>query len=327
MNFLQILKNSFLLPLQFILAAPKKNTVGGQAIIEGVMMRGKNKVSWAIRKGPMEVIVEEQEFQSVCKKYKFLGLPVIRGAVNLYESMVIGYKALSRSADIAVELEESKKQNTKKTEKKTNKAADQASSIFGLVLGLAISLGVFMYLPMWILSQFVPKESALLFNTLSGVIRIIFFLTYLILISMWKDIRRVFEYHGAEHKAIFAFEDGKELTIENMRPYTTLHPRCGTSFLFLVILCCILLFSIVDALIITFIGPFPNTFIRMLVHLALVPIVSGTSYEVLKFSDKYQGLPVVNFFIKPGLWLQKITTKNPDDTQLETASLALKAAL
>lgn len=327
MNFLQILKNSILLPLQFVVAAPRKNAVGGQAIIEGVMMRGKNKVSWAIRKGPMEVLVEEQEFQSVCKKYKLLGLPVIRGAVNLYESMVIGYKALSRSADIAVELEEAKKQDTKKIEKKVNKAADQASSIFGLVLGLAISLGVFMYLPMWILSQFVPKESALLFNTLSGVIRIVFFLTYLILISMWKDIRRVFEYHGAEHKAIFAFEDGKELTIENMRPYTTLHPRCGTSFLFLVILCCILLFSIVDAVIITFIAPYPNIFTRMLVHLALVPLVSGTSYEVLKFSDKYQSFPLVSFFIKPGLWLQKITTKNPDDTQLETASLALKAAL
>jgi uncharacterized protein YqhQ len=327
MNFLRILKNSLLFPLQLLLASPKKNSVGGQAIIEGVMMRGKNKVSWAIRKGPMEVLVEEQEFQSVCKKYKLLGLPVIRGAVGLYESMVIGYKALSRSADIAVELEEQKKQTTKKVEKKTSKAADQASSIFGLVLGLAISLGVFMYLPMWILSQFVPKESALLFNILSGVIRIVFFLTYLILISMWKDIRRVFEYHGAEHKAIFAFEDGKELTIENMRPYTTLHPRCGTSFLFLVILCCILLFSIVDALIISFIAPYPNTLMRMLVHLALVPLVSGTSYEVLKFSDRYQHFPIVSFFIKPGLWLQKITTKNPDDTQLETASLALKAAL
>jgi uncharacterized protein YqhQ len=327
MNFFHQIKSSLLFPLQLLLSSPKKNSVGGQAIIEGVMMRGKNKVSWAIRKGPKEILVEEQEFQSVCKKYKFLGLPVIRGAVNLYESMAIGYKALSRSADVAVELEEQKKQDTTKIEKKKNKAADQASSVFGLILGLLISLGVFMYLPMWILSQFVPKESALLFNTLSGAIRILFFLSYLALISLWKDIRRVFEYHGAEHKAIFAFEDGKELTIENMRPYTTLHPRCGTSFLFLVILCCILLFSIVDALVITFIAPYPNTFARLLVHLALIPFVSGTSYEVLKFSDRYQNLPIVSFFIQPGLWLQKITTKNPDDTQLETASLALKAAL
>jgi uncharacterized protein YqhQ len=327
MYFLHLVRNSLLFPLQMLLSSPKKNSVGGQAIIEGVMMRGKNKVSWAIRKGPMEVLVEEQDFQSVCKKHKFLGLPIIRGAVNLYESMAIGYKALSRSADIAVELEEQKKQDSKKVGKKPNKAADQASSVIGLVLGLLISLGVFMYLPMWILSQFVPKESAFLFNTLSGVIRIIFFLTYLILISFWKEIRRVFEYHGAEHKAIFAFEDGKDLTLENMRPYTTLHPRCGTSFLFLVILCCILLFSIVDALVITFIAPYPNTFSRLLVHLLLIPFVGGTSYEVLKLSDKYQHLPIVSFFIKPGLWLQKITTKTPDDTQLETASLALKAAL
>src|SRR5512133_3415471 len=124
MIFLQFLRNSILLPLQVVFAAPKKNAVGGQWIIEGVMMRGKNKVSWAIRKGPMEVLVEEQNFQSVCKKYKILSLPVIRGAVNLYESMAIGYKALSRSADIAVELEEQKKQDTKKVEKKPNKAAD-----------------------------------------------------------------------------------------------------------------------------------------------------------------------------------------------------------
>ncbi|MBN1601569.1 MAG: DUF1385 domain-containing protein [Chitinispirillaceae bacterium] len=327
MNFFHQIRNSFLFPLQLLLASPKKNSVGGQAIIEGVMMRGKNKVSWAIRKGPKEVLIEEQEFQSVCKKYKILGIPVIRGAVSLFESLAIGYKALSRSADIAVELEEQSKQDAAKVEKKKNKVADQASSIFGLVLGMLISLGIFMYLPMWILSQFVPKESALLFNSLSGVIRIVFFLTYLILISQWKEIRRVFEYHGAEHKAIFAFEDGKELTIDNMRPYTTLHPRCGTSFLFLVILCCILLFSIVDALIITYIAPFPNTLSRMLVHLALVPLVSGTSFEVLKLSDRYQNFPIVRFFIKPGLWLQKITTKNPDDTQMETASLALKAAL
>jgi uncharacterized protein YqhQ len=327
MNFLYQIRKSLLFPLQLLLASPKKNSVGGQAIIEGVMMRGKNKVSWAIRKGPKEVLIEEQEFQSVSKKYKILGIPVIRGAVSLFESLAIGYKALSRSADIAVELEEQSKQGSAKAEKKKNKAADQASSIFGLVLGMLISLGIFMYLPMWILSQFVPKESALLFNTLSGAIRIVFFLIYLILISQLKDIRRVFEYHGAEHKAIFAFEDGKELTIDNMRPYTPLHPRCGTSFLFLVILCCILLFSIVDALIITFIAPFPNTLSRMLVHLTLVPLVSGTSFEVLKFSDRYQHFPIVRFFIKPGLWLQKITTKNPDDTQLETASLALKAAI
>jgi uncharacterized protein YqhQ len=325
MNFTQLIKKITLLPFQFFLMAPKKNTIGGQAIIEGVMMRGKNKISWAIRKGPMEIIVEDKPFLSLCRKHKYLNIPIVRGAINLYESLVIGYAALSRSADVYTEVEEQKNVNQKPKSK--NRTTEQLSSIFSLGIGLIISFGVFMYLPMWILSQFVSKESAILFNTLAIIIRIIFFLTYLILISMWKDIRRVFEYHGAEHKAIFAFEDGKQLTLENMRPYTTLHPRCGTSFLLLVGLFCVLLFSIVDALFIGFIGPYPSTFIRFLVHIALIPLVSGTSYEALKLSDRYQHFPLVNLIIQPGLWLQKITTRNPDDSQLETASLALKAAL
>jgi uncharacterized protein YqhQ len=190
-----------------------------------------------------------------------------------------------------------------------------------------VAFGIFMYLPMWILSHFVPKESALLFNTLAGSLRIVFFLLYLILISMWKDIRRVFEYHGAEHMAIFAYEDNCELTLENMRRYTTFHPRCGTSFLLVVGIICILLFSIVDAFYILFLGPYPTVLARFAVHLVLVPLVSGVSFKILKLSDKYQKLPVVGLLIKPGLWLQRITTKPPDDSQLDVAAKALTAAL
>jgi uncharacterized protein YqhQ len=148
-----------------------------------------------------------------------------------------------------------------------------------------------------------------------------------VLISLWKDIRRVFEYHGAEHKAIYAFEDGKEVTLDAMRPYPTLHPRCGTSFLLLVALLCILLFSVVDALIITFIGPYPHVYVRFAVHLLLIPLVSGASYEVLKLSDRYRRFPIVGALILPGLWLQKITTRPPDDSQLEAAAAALKAVV
>jgi uncharacterized protein YqhQ len=140
-------------------------------------------------------------------------------------------------------------------------------------------------------------------------------------------MRRVFEYHGAEHKAIFAFEDDKELTLDNMRPYTTLHPRCGTSFLLLVGIICILIFSIVDALIITTIGPYPSVAARLGVHLLLIPLVAGCSYEALKLSDRYRHVPIVGAMILPGLWLQKITTRQPDDSQLEVASAALKAVL
>jgi uncharacterized protein YqhQ len=153
------------------------------------------------------------------------------------------------------------------------------------------------------------------------------FFAYLICISFWKDMRRVFEYHGAEHKAIFTFEDEKELTVENMKPYSTLHPPCGTSFLLLVALVCILLFSIIDAVIINFIGPYPHIIVRFLVHVLLIPLVGGVSYEILRLSDRYQNVFPVSLLIKPGLWLQLITTKQPDDAQLLTAAAALKAAV
>jgi uncharacterized protein YqhQ len=300
--------------------------VGGQALIEGVMMRGKDKISWAVRRGPEDILVEHEAFVSVTKKYPILKLPVLRGAVSLFESLGIGYKALSRSADIIEESERAKKE-APKAEVKTKKISDKIYSILSFMLAIAISIGLFMYAPMWIIGTFVPQDSALLFNTLTGIFRIILFIGYLLAISMLKEIRRVFEYHGAEHKAIFAYEDGKEITYDNMNAYTTLHPRCGTSFIFLVGMICILLFSIVDAIYIGYFGPFPNTAVRLLVHLLLIPVISGTSYEVLKLSDKYQHIPIVNLLIQPGLWLQKITTKQPDKDQLEVASLALKAVI
>lgn len=306
------------------LLAAKKNTVGGQAILEGVMMRGKEKVSWAVRKSSGEIIVEQFPFSSVCRKHKFLAIPILRGAVNLYESMVLGYKALSRSADI---LEESEKQKQPENNSRSNQLKEKFYTIITLVISLLFAMGLFMYAPMWIFSHFVPKESALLFNTLSGTLRIVLMLAYMVSISFMKDIRRLFEYHGAEHKAIFTFEDGKELNMENMRSYSTVHPRCGTSFLLLVGIICVFLFSIIDALFIQFIGPFPNVFSRFLLHILLIPLVGGTSYEVLKFSDRFQHIGIVSLLIKPGLWLQKITTREPDDKQMEVASLALRAVI
>jgi uncharacterized protein YqhQ len=323
----QFFRFFFSLPLFAFLAAPKNRKVGGQAIMEGVMMRGKEAVSWAVRKNNDEVVVEKEQFISVSKKIKILGWPLLRGTVSLFESMGIGFKALARSAEILEEEQKKKDKAEGKTVKEKNKTGEKIASFFSLSLSLALAFGVFMYLPMWILSHFVPKESALLFNTLSGALRIVFFLLYLIAISLWKEIRRVFEYHGAEHMAIFAFEDYKSLTVENMRNYTTYHPRCGTSFLFLVGIVCILLFAIVDAVYINFFGPYPIVLTRFAVHITLIPFVSGTSFEVLKLSDKYQHIPIVGLLIKPGLLLQKITTKPPDDSQLEVAASALKAVV
>lgn len=323
-----LLPKLLLLPLNILLnASPKKRKVGGQAIIEGVMMRGKDSVSWAVQKNDTEVIVERETYISLAKKHKFFASPVLRGAISLFESVALGYRALARSGDIIAEEQETNSATTPKKEKKTDKTLDKLFSGASMAFTLFISFGIFMYLPMRILSIFVPKDSALLFNLLSGSLRIVLFLTYLILISLWKEIRRVFEYHGAEHKAIYTYEDSKPLTLENMRPYTTLHPRCGTSFLLLVGIICILLYSIVDAIFIATIGPYPTVIARVFVHLLLIPIISGVSYEVLRLSDKYQHLPLVGALIQPGLMLQKITTKEPIDAQLIVAAKALEAAL
>lgn len=308
-------------------AAQKPSKVGGQAILEGVMMRGKEHIAWAVRKNQQDVVVEREVYTSVTKKYPILAKPVFRGAVSLFESLAIGMKALNRSAEIVEDEQRRVAESEGKKLKERNKTGEKIATGFSLVFSLVFAFGIFMYLPMWIFSHFVPKDSSLLFNALSGIVRIIFFLVYLVGISLWKEIRRVFEYHGAEHKAIFTFEDGKDLTLENMRPYTTFHPRCGTSFLFLVGFICVFLFSIIDALYIAAFGPYPTILMRFAVHLLLVPLISGISYEVLKLSDAYSHVPVVGFLIQPGLLLQKITTKNPDDSQLDVAAQALKAVV
>ena len=309
----------------------KKNKVGGQAIIEGVMMRGKEKVAWSLRRMDGSVTTEELPFVSLTKRKSHWGIPIVRGTINLFESFKLGYKALARSADIAVEDEEAakaKEKNEAVTVKKENSVKEKLFFALNMTFAFAISIGLFMYAPMWTVNriEFI-RESPLLFNLSAGIIRITLFLAYIAAISLWKEMRRVFEYHGAEHMAIFTYEDGKELTLHNMKTYKTVHPRCGTSFLILVAISSILLFTIIDALYIQHIGPFVNVAHRLGVHLVLVPLVSGFSYEMLKLSDKYQRFPVVGLLIKPGLWLQKITTKTPDNTQLEIASTALKAAL
>ena len=314
-----------LLPLLALRLFAKPKKAGGQAIIEGVMMRHRQKVSWAVRKRDGSVLVERMPFVPAAVKHRFLRWPIVRGAVSMYESLVLGYQALSRSAEIALDDERAEKNESK--EKSKRRPIDSLVSGASFGLSILFGVGLFMYLPMKIISLVVPSNSAIEFNAFAGAIRIAIFLTYLILISLWKDMRRIFEYHGAEHKAIYAYEDDKELTIDTMRPYTTLHPRCGTSFLLLVAIVCILLFSVIDAAVIRFIGPYPHVGMRLIVHLLLVPLVSGSSYEVLKLSDRYRHLPLVGALIMPGLWLQKITTRRPDDSQLEVAAKALKAVV
>lgn len=313
------LRQIFLTPM-FLLSNTEK--VGGQAIIEGVMMRSKKKVSWAVRKLSGETVIEQSPFVSLSEKIRVLKYPVLRGGLSLFESLSLGLKALNRSAELAYDEKASGEQQAKPT------LGQRLSGVLTMALSFSLAIGLFMFLPMKIFTWLGFEQHALQFNAGTGLIRVVLFLGYLLVISLWKDIRRVFEFHGAEHKAIFAFEDGKELTLENMRPYQTFHPRCGTSFLLLVMLISIMLFALIDSLMISYVFHSGYTVAtRLAVHLLLLPLVAGVSYEGLKLSDRYSHVTLVRWLSAPGLWLQRITTKEPDDVQLKVASDALQASL
>ncbi len=288
--------------------------VGGQAVIEGVMMRGPNGIAIAVRRPDGEIVLKNDPFQPITKRIKWLNIPILRGAVLLIETMYVGMKALTFSSDIAME-EEKKKNGT--ADKPRSERRDKIEMGLTVLFALALGIAIFFYLPLVITGLF-GFDSGFWFNLVDGLIRMIFFLAYIILISRWKEIRRVFEYHGAEHKSIFAYENQKELVVDSARPFTTLHPRCGTSFLLIVMVVSILVFM--------FLGK-PETVAERLVRLAFVPLIGGLSYELIKLSAKAYRHRFFRLFLLPGLWLQKITTVEPDDQQLEVAMVALKCAI
>ncbi|MCL2219679.1 MAG: DUF1385 domain-containing protein [Chitinispirillia bacterium] len=312
-----------------LFSSSRKDTVGGQALIEGVMMRSKERIAWAVRKPDGDAVIESYPFVSITKKSRLWGIPVVRGVINLFESLNWGYKALSRSADIAIEEEEKAAgKDTSAGGKKKKSFMDWVVNALIFIAALAFTFALFKYAPMWTVSLFLNiNESPVLFNLIEGIIQIGLFLIYMSLFSLWGDMRRVFEYHGAEHKTIFAYEDGKDLTVDNIDAYGTIHPRCGTSFLILVAICSILISSTIDSLYIQYFGGFINIFHRLAVHIPLIPFIAGLSYEFLKLSDRFQHWPIVGFLIKPGLWLQKITTRKPDAMQIGIAVKALEASL
>ncbi len=300
-------------------------SIGGQAVIEGVMMRGPKEIAVAVRTPDQEIVIDKKPIASILQKWKFLKLPIIRGVVSFIESLIIGTKALMFSAEFFdIEEEEDKKKKEAMTEEekkameaKENKAKNIAiygSVAFALVFGIAL----FMMLPTVLVSfvkDFLP--SGVLATLAEGIIRIAIFLAYVSLVSLMKDIRRVFEYHGAEHKTIFCYESGEELTVENARKHSRLHPRCGTSFLLIVMVVSIILFSFIS---------WDNPWTRLGIRLLLLPVVAGISYEIIKLAGRSKGrvMKIVSF---PGMMLQKITTREPDDSQLEVAIASLKAVL
>jgi uncharacterized protein YqhQ len=298
--------------------------MGGQAVIEGVLMRSPYRVAVAVRTPGGEIALRSYGYIPITRRIKVLGLPIIRGAVGLVESLKIGIEALNWSAEQAAEAS--------KDDEPRAKWKDKVAFAFSMVVALAIGLGMFLYLPLW-LGKLAAGEMVtgsgrqVTINLVAGGVRITLLLGYLWLISFWKDIRRVFQYHGSEHKSIFAFEVGSDLTPDMALQQTRFHPRCGTSFLLVVALTAIVFFSVVDSLVVAFIGEYPSILARFLVHLLLLPFLAGISYEFLRFSAKHTGNRIVRALIQPGLWLQRITTQEPDLSMCEVAVTALKTAL
>jgi len=282
--------------------------VGGQAVIEGVMMRAPEKFVIAVRNPDGQIVVQKKDVtidnKGIFKK------PFIRGLVALYNALILGVQALNFSAYHA--MGEGDEKMTKK------------EIFLSMFLGLGLGVVLFIFLPLLItdlLKHVLPivEQSFLAFNAVDGVIRVIFFLIYIYAISFFKDIKRVFEYHGAEHKSIFTYESGEDLTVENARTKSRFHPRCGTSFLLIVMIVSIFVFSII---------PNDSHFvIKFASRLVFIPAIAGISYEILKFSSRNQSGKLIQLLIIPGLWLQKITTKEPDDKQLEVALLSLREAV
>ena len=304
----------------------KSSNIGGQAVLEGIMMKNQDRYAVAVRKPDGEIFVQTETFHSITGNWKKLTtIPFVRGVFNFIDSMVLGIKTLTFSASFYEEEEEKELsgKDLKKKEKQENLMM-AGTVAFSIVAAVAI----FMILPYFLSTLMKPViPSYHLRTVIEGVVRIGIFIVYILLISRMEDIQRTFMYHGAEHKSIYAYENNMELTPENAKKFTTLHPRCGTSFLLIVMLIAIIVFSTID-----FLFPTPATVIgriamKVVLRVILMPLIAGISYEIQRYSSKH----LDNFCIKtlalPGLSLQKITTKEPDLKQLEVAIVAIKAAL
>lgn len=297
----------------------KKTTVGGQAVIEGVMMRGSKGLATAVRLPNGSIEVKKESSESLTKKNKFFGFPIIRGFISLIESLIIGIKSLEYSASFFEDdEEESESKFDKWFEKVFKEKGNSVLMGISLVLSLAFSTLLFFILPT-ALTSLVKKtisSNVLVLNIIEGIIRVIIFISYIFIVGKLEDIKRVYQYHGAEHKTIFCYESGIDLTPENAKKFGRLHPRCGTNFLFLVMVISIIIFS--------FTG-WQSIGQRVISRVLLLPVVSGVTYEVIKWLGKSDS-KISKIIAWPGLLLQKITTQEPDESMLEVAITSLKAA-
>ena len=302
---------------------PRLGKVGGGALLEGVMMRAGDLCGVTCRREDGTLVVREKRFTSVRAKHKIFNLPILRGIVAFIESLVLSYSCLAISADVMGAAEEETKFE-KAFKKRLGFRFFDALMVVAAILGVVLALGLFLALPRavagwleaWTNSDFGHWKSAI-----EGGLKIVIFIAYLALVSLMKDIRRTFQYHGAEHKSIACYEAGDELTPEAARKYCRFHPRCGTSFMFVMILLGVLLGFGVNA-----IFPELHTLLYVLIRLLLLPLVIGIGFEFIRYAGGHEN-PLTRIFSAPGLWMQRITTREPDDEMLEVALLSLKYAL
>ncbi len=354
--------------VQLFLALERDLIVGGQAVMEGVMMRTPSAYAIACRKKDGSIVHTAESLPKWSDKYKWMNIPVLRGGATLIQSMALGIKALNFSANVAAEDMEAEEALAKEKafetqaalvdgtldenfskapvkvvmpeKEKKNKATQSASAVGSIIFALLFNIALFIVAPL-VLTNFLfigvgwaeaPANmmdyvwkikldsfgSWVSFNLIDGLIRMVFFVLMIFSMSYLRDIRRVFEYHGAEHKTVFNWEKGLELAVENARVQKRQHPRCGTSFLMVVMLVAIVLFSVIN---------FEAMWLNLVVRIALMPLVAGLSYEVIRYAAKKESGAIFKFMTKPGLWLQNITTQEPDDEQLEVAIVSLKESL
>ncbi len=318
-------ESGFLPRLSLLLKAASSvdKNVGGQAVIEGVMIRSPEKISTSVRLPNGRIITKTEPFISLTKRKKLLGKAVIRGIVSFFEMLILGIKTLNYSAEIAASGED-------------GPAAEKANSQSGnfnlaiaitLIISLALAMTIFFFLPILITQLLSFNKEALEFNLVAGCVRLAIFLAYVWVLSWFSSFKRIFQYHGAEHKSIFAFEADLPLAVESTHGFTTRHPRCGTSFILIVAMLAILTYSVSDTVFAIVFGHAPRVLERFTTHLLFLPIVAGTSFELLKLSGKTRNNPITRILIAPGLWLQRITTNEPSDEQVEVALTALKSSI
>ncbi len=302
-----------------------KTTCGGQALIEGIMMRGPQKQAIVVRKPDGELAIQEKELKLVKDRYPICGAPLIRGVVTFLDSMINGMQALMWSAEFYPEDEEEEptKFDIWLEEKFGSEKAVSVITTLAVILGLCMSIGLFFLLPTLLggVVNLVFPGNMLIRNVAESLLKIVIFVAYLAMCSRMKEMRRVFQYHGAEHKTIFCYEAGLPLTVENVRKQSCHHPRCGTSFLFVVIFVSILVSTVVFS-----IWPVYNALLRFLVHLLMLPLIVGVSYEFNRYVGRHEN-PVTRLLVAPGLWLQNFTTFEPDDSMIEVGIRALELVL